>query len=386
MRFSKKDESISSYAKKIVGLSQRYLGDIILTKGQSKAILRNDCPYCEKYTACSGMIKEYPEKGQIFMPCLIRSTDTDMVWLSIRADDRKSVKIGDKFGNLTVVQPIKPDKYGKLRWLCKCVCGKHMVVRGDNLLSDNTTSCGCSKGGDRKSKNYQSRRTQTIIVKEERMVAEKVESKFILSSHPATSFESRVGKSVDVSVIIELDKERYPITVSGKCGECGGRVRFDDHEYKICEKCLVESSPVPDLKCIPEDAKIIDINESYSHINPLDTFGQPPDDTLRKRILLDEIEMSDHIDNMRGEFNSVPFRDASEWEFISKYGFAPGSDVEGIPDRSDKADWWENRKYPAFEVITSDYTGKEYTLYEGQQIAYVENFLEKCLARLKRSQ
>jgi len=386
MRFSKKDESISTYAKKIVGLSQRYLGDITLTKGQSRAILRNDCPYCEKYTACSGMIKEYLEKGQIRMPCLIRSTDTDMVWLSIRADDRKSVKIGDRFGKLTVSHPAKPDRHGHLRWVCKCDCGKNTIVMGGNLLASKTTSCGCSMGGDRKGVNYQSIRTPTIIVKEERMVAEKVESKFILSSHPATSFESRVGKSVDVSVIIELDKERHPITVSGKCDECGGRVRFDDHEYKICEKCLVESSPSPDLKCIPKDAKIIDINESYSHINPLDTFGQPPDDTLRKRILLDEIEMSDRIDNMRGEFNSVPFRDTSEWEFISKYGFAPGSDVEGIHNQGDKADWWENRRCPAFEVITYNYNGKEYTLYDGQQIAYVENFLEKCLARLKRSQ
>jgi hypothetical protein len=30
------------------------------------------------------------------------------------------------------------------------------------------SSCGCPKGGGRKSKNYQSRRTQTIIVKRRR--------------------------------------------------------------------------------------------------------------------------------------------------------------------------------------------------------------------------
>lgn len=31
------------------------------------------------------------------------------------------------------------------RWLCKCDCGVQKIVRGNNLRSGKTTSCGCSR-------------------------------------------------------------------------------------------------------------------------------------------------------------------------------------------------------------------------------------------------
>jgi hypothetical protein len=34
---------------------------------------------------------------------------------------------------------------GRAMWSCLCDCGKTVVVRQNNLLSGNTTSCGCSK-------------------------------------------------------------------------------------------------------------------------------------------------------------------------------------------------------------------------------------------------
>lgn len=53
---------------------------------------------------------------------------------------------GQKFGRLTVVDRVeKPEglKGTQAYWLCKCDCGEESVVRGTNLVSGSTQSCGC---------------------------------------------------------------------------------------------------------------------------------------------------------------------------------------------------------------------------------------------------
>ena len=37
----------------------------------------------------------------------------------------------------------KSDSRGNPQWLCKCDCGKEIIVRSDNLKSGKTKSCGC---------------------------------------------------------------------------------------------------------------------------------------------------------------------------------------------------------------------------------------------------
>lgn len=51
--------------------------------------------------------------------------------------------IGKKFSRLIVVCKTDNDKYGKTQWLCKCNCGKRVVVTGSRLKNGNTKSCGC---------------------------------------------------------------------------------------------------------------------------------------------------------------------------------------------------------------------------------------------------
>jgi len=41
---------------------------------------------------------------------------------------------------------------GQPYWVCKCWCGKELSVRGANLRSGNTTSCGCSRKKPRRGK------------------------------------------------------------------------------------------------------------------------------------------------------------------------------------------------------------------------------------------
>lgn len=56
----------------------------------------------------------------------------------------KQVKneIGNVYGRLVVIKAAE-SKNGKARWVCKCSCGKELVVGGDSLRNKGTKSCGC---------------------------------------------------------------------------------------------------------------------------------------------------------------------------------------------------------------------------------------------------
>ena len=49
---------------------------------------------------------------------------------------------GQRFGRLTVIER-KGSKAKNVTWLCQCDCGNQTIVRGTNLNSGHTTSCGC---------------------------------------------------------------------------------------------------------------------------------------------------------------------------------------------------------------------------------------------------
>lgn len=50
---------------------------------------------------------------------------------------------GRRFGRLTVISRDGSDKQGRATWLCVCDCGTEIIIRGSNLLTGNTKSCGC---------------------------------------------------------------------------------------------------------------------------------------------------------------------------------------------------------------------------------------------------
>ena len=51
--------------------------------------------------------------------------------------------IGRVFERLTVLAASDDERNGAKRWLCRCSCGDQCVVRGANLTSGATRSCGC---------------------------------------------------------------------------------------------------------------------------------------------------------------------------------------------------------------------------------------------------
>lgn len=50
---------------------------------------------------------------------------------------------GQRFGRLVVIGQAGRNRHGQMMWLCRCDCGKEVVVAGCNLRSGNTQSCGC---------------------------------------------------------------------------------------------------------------------------------------------------------------------------------------------------------------------------------------------------
>lgn len=49
---------------------------------------------------------------------------------------------GKQFGNLTVLDSFIKDK--RIKWLCRCSCGKELYVLAYNLSNGHTKSCGCN--------------------------------------------------------------------------------------------------------------------------------------------------------------------------------------------------------------------------------------------------
>lgn len=56
-----------------------------------------------------------------------------------------SVKAGDKYGRLTVVERATPIGEKPIKWKCLCECGNYAVVETSKLKSGSTKSCGCYK-------------------------------------------------------------------------------------------------------------------------------------------------------------------------------------------------------------------------------------------------
>lgn len=56
------------------------------------------------------------------------------------------VKIGDKFGRLTALEPIEEGKYMRRTWRCACECGRETIVKERYLKDGHRKSCGCLVG------------------------------------------------------------------------------------------------------------------------------------------------------------------------------------------------------------------------------------------------
>lgn len=54
-------------------------------------------------------------------------------------------KVGDVFDRLTVIKLFIRDSHRRIRWECRCSCGKTVYRRQSNLFNNKNNSCGCHK-------------------------------------------------------------------------------------------------------------------------------------------------------------------------------------------------------------------------------------------------
>jgi hypothetical protein len=64
--------------------------------------------------------------------------------MAIQSTQRFKDETGKRHGKLTVLRFDEMRK-GQPYWTCQCDCGREVSVRGANLRSGNTKSCGCSR-------------------------------------------------------------------------------------------------------------------------------------------------------------------------------------------------------------------------------------------------
>jgi hypothetical protein len=60
-----------------------------------------------------------------------------------------SVSVGDRFGRLTAVKPVKIAGRRGTFWLCRCDCGKTTTKYAGHIRAGQAKSCGCVKGARR---------------------------------------------------------------------------------------------------------------------------------------------------------------------------------------------------------------------------------------------
>ncbi len=58
-------------------------------------------------------------------------------------DGRVKDETGKQYGRLTVVARAPDDRHQGARWLCRCRCGREVVVSGVMLRQNRAHSCGC---------------------------------------------------------------------------------------------------------------------------------------------------------------------------------------------------------------------------------------------------
>ncbi len=61
---------------------------------------------------------------------------------------------GQRFGELTAIEPTEKRRNNCIIWRCQCSCGKEVFVTAKDLRSGNTTSCGCKRAENLEGKRF----------------------------------------------------------------------------------------------------------------------------------------------------------------------------------------------------------------------------------------
>lgn len=114
--------------------------------------------------------------------------------------------IGKRFNKLII---LKRD-YGhkKMKFLCRCDCGKEKIIRKDHLLSNSTKSCGCSSAESRRT-TLKKRNYISPLFRSDNYGAK------------STLFKRYVWQIKNKIPINTITLEEFIIVATGNCDYCG---------------------------------------------------------------------------------------------------------------------------------------------------------------------
>ena len=78
----------------------------------------------------------------------------------------RRIKIGDRFGRLTVIEKTLEHEGKCLIWLCRCDCGNERAVASKNLLDGSVADCGCTAALPKGVKNIKGQRFGKLVAVE----------------------------------------------------------------------------------------------------------------------------------------------------------------------------------------------------------------------------
>jgi len=233
------------YSQRIKFLSTKYCCHRHLTRQHSQAILDEQCPFCPMFKKCD----PYQTDGnanQKFQVCKLRSTEMELVWLDVSNTLRPEVKLGDVYGKLEVEEYGGYDNHGNPMWVCRCECGNTKRVVGYDLIRGRVQSCGCLRGGDRRSADFQTPRITNVIVEKTKKRSYRIGSVTNPDGtrhHYPTEHSSRYRQSAYVLVTLRDESDPYDPEKNRsfyepqRCTECGELVQYDEYNEAVCIRC-----------------------------------------------------------------------------------------------------------------------------------------------------
>lgn len=129
-----------------------------------------------------------------------------------------SIKIdltGKKFGKLKVVKEGERSRAGRIRWICRCECGKETLVQTGCLKEGTTKSCGCLK-------RYHPKKNNNLNVINE-LTQERVKELFDYKEDGSLIWKVKNSNRININ------------SVAGCiCNDNYFRTRIDGRLYKNC--------------------------------------------------------------------------------------------------------------------------------------------------------